>query len=579
LNLIDALETLKRPFGDGVPKTPAFLACGFTPLHLKTLLRAELQLRCPQKQIEMETGLFGDLAGNLERLKPAGLEACFAVIEWSDLDPRLGIRILGGWKPSLLPDIAECAEKSAARLLAALQSVSAAAPVVASLPTLPLPPLFFTRPDSAEAIESRLRESVARLAADLSQLPNTRVLNPQALNEASPPELRLDVKSDVVTGFPYTLEHASVMAEFLAQLVDNRPAKKGLITDLDDTLWSGILGEDGVNGVSWNLEDGAHMHGLYQQFLASLAGAGVLIGAASKNDLALVESAFDRSDLLISRQDIFPLEIHWSAKSESVKRILHAWNVSADSVVFVDDSAMETAEVKAAFPEMECIVFPKNDYQRIWELLRHLRGLFGKPLLTDDDSLRLESIRKNGTRQGAVETAGGAADDFLRAADGSITFNLSRESSDPRAFELVNKTNQFNLNGKRFTDSEWLHFFRDPVALLLTAQYEDKFGALGRIAVLLGTKSGSQLRVHSWVMSCRAFSRRIEHECLNYLFEELGVKEIGFDYQATERNGPLREFFETILQAPPKEGLRLTRELFARNAPPLFHHVRKAVNV
>jgi FkbH-like protein len=91
------------------------------------------------------------------------------------------------------------------------------------------------------------------------------------------------------------------------------------------------------------------MHGLYQQFAASLASAGVLIGVASKNDPVMVEQAFDRSDLHITRGDIFPFEINWSRKSESVQRILDTWNINPDSVVFIDDSPMEVAEVKTVF--------------------------------------------------------------------------------------------------------------------------------------------------------------------------------------------------------------------------------------
>src|SRR5258708_40172043 len=105
---------------------------------------------------------------------------------------------------------------------------------------------------------------------------------------------RLDVQSELLSGFPYQLSHASALAELLAALVRNPIAKKGLITDLDDTLWAGILGESGVDGISWHLEQKAHIHGLNQQFLASLASAGVLIAVASKNDPALVEQAFER---------------------------------------------------------------------------------------------------------------------------------------------------------------------------------------------------------------------------------------------------------------------------------------------
>jgi FkbH-like protein len=578
MKLIEALELLAQPVSNGDPDFRVLLACGFTPLHLKTFLAAQLRTRIPRHRVGISTGLFGDLTGSIERLEPSEVHALAVVVEWGDLDPRLGIRGLGGWRPSNLPDIAESAQQAAARLQRVLVEVSRLVPTVVCMPTLPLPPLFWTRPDRAASFELRLHETVAALAASLSEQPGIHIANQQLLSEVSPHSQRFDPKSDVITGCPYTLPHASALAELLARLIENQPVKKGLITDLDDTLWAGILGEDGVNGISWHLERQTHMHGLYQQFTASLAGAGVLIGVASKNDPALVEQAFDRSDLLISKSDIFPFEVHWSRKSESVKRILDIWNVSADSVVFVDDSPMEVAEVKAAFPELECIVFPKSDYQGIWDLLKNLRGFFGKPLLTEDDSLRLGSIRNAGEWRDSIQSGSSSSDDFLGAAEASVVFSFTRESGDARAFELVNKTNQFNLNGKRFSEPEWLNFLRDPAAFLLVVSYEDKYGPLGKIAVLMGKRNDRKICVNTWVMSCRAFSRRVEHQCLRYLFEDLDAETIVFDYEPTPRNGPLQEFFAALLKGPPAEKICLSREMFFESAPPLFHRITKAVH-
>jgi FkbH-like protein len=579
MKLIDALEILKQPIADDASLLKVYLACGFTPLHLQTFLAAHLQSRLPHRLVGIDTGLFGDLAGNIERLEPSGVYALAVVVEWEDLDPRLGIRRLGGWRPSSFPDIAESAEQVAARLQRVLLKIAQLIPTVVCMPTLPLPPLFWTPSDRAASFELHLHQTVASLAASLSEQPGIHIANAQLLGEVSPPGQRFDLKSDVITGFPYSLQHASALAELLSRLIEIRTPKKGLITDLDDTLWAGTLGEDGIDGISWHMEHHTHIYGLYQQFVASLAGAGVLIGVASKNDPALVEQAFDRNDLLISKSDIFPLEIHWSRKSESVKRILDTWNVGADSVVFIDDSPMEVAEVKAAFPEVECIVFPKSDYQGILNLLKHLREVFGKSFLTEDDALRLGSIRNASAWRDSIQSAASSSDDFLRAAEAYLAFNLIRESGDARAFELVNKTNQFNLNGKRFSESEWRSFSSDPTTFVLAVSYKDKYGSLGTIAVILGRTEGRKLFVHAWVMSCRAFSRRIEHQCLKHLFKTLGVDEIVFDYQATPRNGPLQEFFAQLLGIPPVPGLNLSKKQFASSVPALYHHVEGTISV
>ena len=578
MNLIEALEILKQAVPENAHPLRVFLACGFTPLHLETFLAAHLRKRLLQERIEVKAGLFGDLAGSIERLQTSGCDVLAVVIEWQDLDPRLGIRNLGGWRTTDLPDIVKSANQAAARLEQVLRRTSAFIPACVCLPTLPLPPLFTTPARQAGDYELQLRQLVASFAASISRDASIRVLNSQRLDELSPAQARLDVQTDLMAGFPYKLPHASAIAELLAALIQNATPKKGLITDLDNTLWAGILGEVGTEGISWDLDQHTHMHGLYQQFLGSLASAGVLIAVASKNDAALVAKAFEREDLILSEESVYPFEVHWSRKSESVQRILKTWNIGPEAVVFIDDSPMEVAEVKAAFAEMECIVFPTNDYQGIWDLLKRMRDLFGKSVISEEDSIRLKSIRGAGVLRESLEATGGSLDDFLQSADASIRFTFGKSAADSRAFELLNKTNQFNLNGKRLTDAAWKTYLNDPATFVMAASYEDKFGPLGKIAALLGRVQGKALRIDSWVMSCRAFSRRIEHQSLKQLFDKFDAEEIAFDYQATPRNGPLQEFFTELLGSPLTADVRLSRAAFSEKSPSLFHRVEEAVN-
>jgi len=576
MKLVEALEQCRRPLPETTPELRIFLACGFTPLHLTTFLTAAIRVSQPEIRAVVETGLFGDLIGNLDRAGLSSAGFAVVVIEWGDLDARLAIRTLGGWKPSALPGIVDSATEACARLERTLDELSRRMPVVLSMPTLPLPPLFPTRPAQAGPFELKLRQAVASLAASLSECAGIRIANAQLLSEASPEVGRYDITSDVATGFPYTLRHASAMGDVLAGLVHYPQPKKGLITDLDETLWAGIVGEDGVDQISWSLDRG-HTHGLYQQFVASLAGAGVLVGVASKNDPAVVTRAFERSDLLLTRDDIFPFETGWARKSESVERVLNVWNVGAEAVVFIDDSPMEVAEVKAAFPEMECLVFPAKDYAAIWNLLRRLRDVFGKPLLTDEDTIRLESLRASGARSDAAERI--SADDFLRASEACVVFEPIPPEGDARAFELVNKTNQFNLNGRRFNEAEWKNILCHPAAVPLCVSYKDKYGPLGKIAVILGRRLGHKFQVDIFVLSCRAFSRRIEHQCLKYLFEALAVEMIEFDYKATPKNGPLQQFLTEVFGRPPASPATILRGEFMSRVPELFHHVEGTLYV
>jgi FkbH-like protein len=573
MNLIDALESLKKPVAENAPPLRVFLGCGFTPLHLETFLAAHLRNLFPPHRLELNSGLFGDLVGNLERLRPEEHDRIAVVIEWPDLDSRLGLRTLGGWQVEKSEEIANSVSQSLDRLTRALQRISPALPTCICLPTLPLPPLFCTGTQQSSTFELKLRRNLASFAEAISVCRHVSVVGEQHLDQKSPPDRRFDLRTEITQGFPYKTSHASVVGELLAQLICRRRPKKGLITDLDDTLWAGILGEVGVEGIHWHIEQHAQLHGIYQQFLASLASAGILIATASKNDAGLVEKALERNDLLLPKTSIFPIEAHWRRKSESVQHILNAWNVLAESVVFVDDSAMELAEVQDAFPEMECLLFPKDDYPAFWEMLSHLRNRFAKTAVSEEDSLRLQSIRNSGpTREPA---AGDSLDNFLQQAQGRLTFAQDKPVEEARAFELVNKTNQFNLNGKRYDEAAWSRLLKDPRTCLVTASYEDKFGKLGRIAALIGRSAAKRFVVESWVMSCRAFSRRIEFHCLQYLFEKFGADEIVFELQATSRNGPLTEFLQQLVDGAVEANPRLSRSSFLRRAPIMPHHVEE----
>jgi FkbH-like protein len=575
MKLVDALNLLKTPPAAAAAPWDVALVCGFTPAHLETFLAAHLRRLDPARRPVVRTGLFGDCLGNLERAAEGSPAAVALVVEWPDLDPRLGLRQLGGWGPAALDDILATATARAARLAEAIGRAAARAPLAFCPPTLPIPPLAYHPVGQAGAFELGLRRVVADLAARAAEGPGVRVVNLQQLDGLSPPRERLDVRTELSSGFPYRVPHASEVAEALARLLRPPAPKKGLITDLDDTLWRGIVGDIGAEAIGWDLDRRAQVHGLYQQLLAALADAGVLVAVASKNDPRRVDEALGRADLVLTRDRVFPLEVSWGPKSEAVGRILRAWNVGADSVVFVDDSPMELAEVSAAHPEIDCRLFPKSDDQAAYEFLVRLRDAFGKPTVSSEDALRRESLRRSADAFGPAG-GGGTPDGFLERVEAEITFEGAREPVDPRALELINKTNQFNLNGRRYADGEWLAHLRDPGTFLLVVSYKDKFGPLGKIAVLTGRadSAAGTVDVSQWVMSCRAFSRRIEHQCLAALFRATGARSLVFAFQETPRNGPLREFFTGFLDAPPGDPLILDRDRFEACCPPLHHQIR-----
>lgn len=573
LKLLDALRLVSEN-----PKPPAEtfhvqLACSFTPLHLQTFLTAELRVRLPLHRVVVSTGLYDDVAGTLRDVRGARVDAVVLVIEWFDLDARLGIRRLGGWSHAALPGIVDRASTWLADIKGLVEQAAETSPVVVSLPSLPLPPLFCTPGGQASIEEIRLRECVWRFAAAIGSHQRVRIVNEQALDMISPVKERLHVGSTFMSGFPYQVPHAARLASLLARAVHQPAPMKGLITDLDNTFWSGVVGDDGVEGVSWDLDHHSQAHGLYQQLLGSFSEAGVLVAVASKNDPRIVEEAFRRDDLVMPAARLFPIAVSWGSKADAVSQILRAWNVGAESVVLVDDNPAELAEVAAAHQSIKCLQFPAGDPAGIYQLLGELRDLFGRTRVSEEDAIRLDSLR---AQAGAIETDGGGqgfSEALLEQADAELTIDFSKEAGDGRALALINKTNQFNLNGRRMTDRSWAEWLDDPSTFVMTAKYKDRFGPLGTIAVLAGRFEGSRVNIDHWVMSCRAFARRIEHQCLRVVFERFAAGEISLEYTPTPRNGPIARFLSEISGGPARPGMTVSSASFAASCPRLFHRL------
>jgi FkbH-like protein len=568
------LSILRGRNAGGEPFT-VLLACGFTPLHLKTLVHAHLQQALAGRSVEIDTGLFGSLVETIEGAanhKPHGV---VVVVEWADLDPRLGYREAQAWGHKVSASIVDTCRDALDRLARSLEAVPSTIKVAMATPTLSLAPVFSVPGWDAGIHELALEELIASFAARVGRTPHCSVLNVRWLGEHSPQNTRYDAEADLRFGFPYTVRHASELAAGLSRLAIPRNPKKGLVTDLDDTLWHGLVGEAGPEGISWDVATNQQLHGLYQTLLQALADSGVLIAIASKNDRAVVEQALRRSELRISPAAIFPVEVHWEPKSTSVARILDLWNISADAVVFVDDSPLEIAEVSAAHPGIECIQFPQRDNAAGVRLLGRLRDLFAKGEVSYEDSIRLQSIRSAAALRGERADEADQADQesLLASLDATVEIDFGAGADDRRAFELVNKTNQFNLNGRRFQQADWAAALDRPDAWLAVVSYKDKFGALGKIAVAQGRALESRLYIDTWVMSCRAFSRRIEFAVLAELFRRYSPSELMLDVAVTSKNGPLRSFVKSLTGVEPAGACTASRERFDATCPRLYHRL------
>jgi FkbH-like protein len=220
---------------------------------------------------------------------------------------------------------------------------------------------------------------------------------------------------------------------------------------------------------------------------------------------------------------------------------------------------------------MECIQFDPSP-RFAMNLWHDLRIKFARRTVSEEDRIRSASIRTIAESE-RLSNNSTDMEDFLERLQAKLKFDFSRNTGDERAFELINKTNQFNLNGIRLTDAEFRSYLAQEGSFLLTVNYSDKFGPLGKISSLLGRITGDEILVDFWVLSCRAFSRRIEFACLRALFDFYPAKRIQLSWRRTERNSPLREFLPHLSGKTLHDLLVIDRKAFLQNCPALPHKI------
>jgi FkbH-like protein len=567
-NFQDALQRARAAQSRPGEAFTLCLVCGFTPMALRVQLAAAVGDRLPSRRIECATSTIDEL---LERgLPPA--HGVAVVCEWSDLDPRLGVRRAGGWGGDAAADAVATAETRLALLVDRVLAAAQQSRVALALPTLELPPVFATPLPAADPLALRLRSAVAASAARCAASPRVAVLDCDALELESPLGARRDVARELAYDMPYAPEHSARLATALARLTAPALPLKGVITDLDDTLWRGLAGEVGPDGVTWDLDHASQPHALYQQLLASLAANGTLVAAASKNDPEVVAAVLERRDLRLDARALFPVEVGWGEKSAMIDRILAAWNVSADAVAFVDDSAFELEQVRSRHPSLVCLRFP-DEPKAVLELCRELRDRCGRAAASAEDRLRRDGLAAQARAEAERVASGTSMEDFLAGLRARTTIAFGRPEHTTRAWELVNKTNQFNINGQRIDEIAWQRKLEKPGTVLVTVDYEDRSGPLGVIGAMVAAPRNEAVEVSAWVLSCRAFSRRVEYRMLRALFDRFRARTVSVVYTPTARNARVREFLAAFADVGERDTVHVPRERFDAACPRLYDEV------
>jgi FkbH-like protein len=385
----------------------------------------------------------------------------------------------------------------------------------------PIPPLFANRSTTA-TLEAWLAAVVG-------------VLDPDFL----PPEV-FSLASYLSTGCPFAGSQLGNIAEQVIDLalgLSTAPAKV-LITDLDNVLWSGVVGEDGIEGIRYTSEGVGFRHFLYQTVLAKLKREGALLAAVSRNDLELAEAPFRTGQMVLRAEDFVIIVASYDAKSSQIREIARRLNLGLDSFVFVDDNPIEIEEVSSALPEVRSVKFPAND-DGLPAFFEKLSTLFSRSELTTEDAERTEMYRRRLDGMAPAKDEGADLTSFLRGLEMSLTIHDRSRGDRVRAVQLINKTNQFNLNGHRFSDADVAAMLAAG-ARLYTATLNDRTGSHGEILACLIDPGGV---VRSLVMSCRVFQRRLEYAFLSWVGGEENSPTT-LEFASTPRNEPMRRFLE-----------------------------------
>lgn len=349
-------------------------------------------------------------------------------------------------------------------------------------------------------------------------------------------------------------------------------AKKVLVLDLDNTLWGGVLGEEGPNGIRLSEDGTGKAYRDFQKCIRALKSAGVILALNSKNNEDEVRQFMEQSTMMVLKYDDFVVrKINWSNKVDNLREIAAELNLGLDSMVLIDDSPTERALVKEYLREVAVPDFPPDAaLLKTWFLSNVVYRYFPRIRLTEDDLKKSEQYERNVRRN--TLGYGLNLQDFIA----SLQIKLKLIKNDPqtvtRIAQLTQKTNQFNLTTRRYTDADLAHYMESDRTVTYGLEYEDRFGPEGLIGACFVDRSGDVADLRNFLLSCRVLGRNVEYRFLCEMLEDLkkdGVGRITAEYIPSAKNAVAMEFYVNC-------GMKLIgSHRFGMQVSPLIEHLRE----
>ncbi|MFJ7591006.1 HAD-IIIC family phosphatase [Streptomyces sp. NPDC097617] len=454
----------------------------------------------------------------------------------------------------------EDVERAGQEALERCAALVAGAPGTLVLNTVPLPRTY-----SHQLVDHRSRALLGAVwrefNARLLRLTETAArlvvidLEPLAGEGGPVTDPRLDRHAKVRLGAELLAAYACEIGH-LARAVRGR-VRKCLVLDLDNTLWDGVLGDDGPDGIAAAGTLRGEAFGAFQKCVKQLASQGVLLAVSSKNEEGpVLEALSTHPDLLLREADFAAVHANWEPKDGNLTAIARTLDLGADALVFADDSPAERAQVRLGAPQVAVVALDEEPALHLTRLLAD--GWFDTLALTGEDRARGGEYRRQRERR-ALHAGSGSQEQFLRALEVTVGLGPPRRHEFARVSQLTLRTHQFNLTGGGHTESELAALAADPQRLLLVARSADRFGDNGLVGAVLGTVAEGVLHLDNMWLSCRVLARGVEQAALAVLLARaraLGLSAVTAAYVPNARNRRSREVYPScgFTRAVPADG-------------------------
>lgn len=349
-----------------------------------------------------------------------------------------------------------------------------------------------------------------------------------------------DIRMKVNADMDYSLDFLPTAARAVSDIIlaVKGVVKKCVIVDLDNTIWGGVIGDDGIERIQiGELGIGKAFNNL-QRWLKQLKERGIILCVCSKNTEAIAWEPFDKHpDMILRREDIAVFVANWESKVNNIRHIQKVLNIGFDSMVFLDDNPAERALIRENIAGIAIPELPE-DPAEYWPYLCSL-NLFETTSFTGEDVVRTKLYQEEASRTELLKSFQDEGD-FLKSLNMKCLAKPFDAFSIPRIAQLSQRSNQFNLRTVRYTETDLTKMVNDPKYFTCSFSMQDKFGDYGLIAAVILEARGKELFIDTWIMSCRVLKRGMENFTLNKLIaiaRENGFEKISGEYLPTAKNG------------------------------------------